>query len=125
MLTLTHADSPAAYTPLLVSYTVEILPYNIRAKGLAIMNFSVTLSLVFNQYVNPIAFQALNWKYYIVYACWLVAEFVFIYLYAVETKGRTLEECSMLFDRKEGALHERVEHVNETEEKASLDKEGS
>ena len=26
-----------AYTPLLVSYTLEILPYNIRARGLAIM----------------------------------------------------------------------------------------
>lgn len=26
-----------AYTSMLVSYTLEILPYNIRAKGLAIM----------------------------------------------------------------------------------------
>jgi hypothetical protein len=26
-----------AYTPMIVSYTLEILPYNIRARGLAIM----------------------------------------------------------------------------------------
>jgi hypothetical protein len=38
-----------AYTPLLVSYTVEITPYGIRAKVFAIMNVSVTSSLIFNQ----------------------------------------------------------------------------
>lgn len=26
-----------AYTPMIISYTLEILPYNIRAKGLAIL----------------------------------------------------------------------------------------
>ena len=26
-----------AYTPMLVAYTLEILPYNIRAKGFAVM----------------------------------------------------------------------------------------
>ena len=52
-----------AYTPLLVAYTVEILPYQIRAKGLAVMNLTVTAALVFNQYINPIAWNHLNWKY--------------------------------------------------------------
>jgi hypothetical protein len=31
------------------------------------MNLAVNLSLIFNQYVNPIALDALGWKYYIVY----------------------------------------------------------
>jgi hypothetical protein len=34
---------------LLVAYTVEILPYQIRAKGIALMNLCVSASLVFNQ----------------------------------------------------------------------------
>ena len=54
-----------AFTPLIVSYTVEILPYSIRAKGFTIFNFSVSLSLIFNQYVNPIALAKLGWKYYV------------------------------------------------------------
>jgi hypothetical protein len=44
-----------AFTPLIVSYTVEILPYQIRAKGFTVFNFAISLSLIFNQYVNPVA----------------------------------------------------------------------
>lgn len=54
-----------AFTPLIVSYTVEILPYHIRAKGFNIFNFTISLALIFNQYVNPIALQHLGWKYYV------------------------------------------------------------
>jgi hypothetical protein len=53
-----------ALSPLLVSYTVEILPFRVRSKGLMIMNLAVNCSLVFNQYANPIALDALKWKYY-------------------------------------------------------------
>lgn len=54
-----------AFTPLIVSYTVEILPYPLRAKGFTIFNFSISLSLIFNQYVNPVALDAIAWKYYV------------------------------------------------------------
>jgi len=102
-----------AYTPLLVSYTVEILPFQIRAKGLAIMNLSVTASLVFNQYTNPIALDAISWKYYIVYVVWDFFETIFMWFYAWETKGRTLEECGLLFDGKDGQLQDVAEHHGE------------
>ena len=87
-----------AYTPLLVSYTVEILPFLIRAKGLAVMNFSVMGAIIFNQYTNPIALDALKWKYYLIYTIWLVFELVYVWLWATETKGRSLEETAALFD---------------------------
>lgn len=54
-----------AFCALVVSYTLEILPYPIRAKGFNIFNFVISLALVFNQYVNPIALGALGWKYYV------------------------------------------------------------
>lgn len=54
-----------AFSPLVVSYTVEILPFHLRAKGLCFFNFIVSLALIFNQYVNPIALDALGWKYYV------------------------------------------------------------
>jgi len=54
-----------AFTPLIVSYTIEILPYPLRAKGFTVFSFVVCLALIFNQYVNPIALDILGWKYYV------------------------------------------------------------
>ncbi|KAG9313586.1 hexose transporter [Chiua virens] len=95
---LFYAAYDIAFTPLIVSYTVEILPYNLRAKGFNILNFVIAVTLIFNQYVNPIALDALGWKYYLVYVCWLACEFVFLWFFIVETKNRTLEETAALFD---------------------------
>ncbi|KAG6377566.1 hexose transporter [Boletus reticuloceps] len=86
------------FSPLAIAYTVEILPFNLRAKGLSIFNFVISLALIFNQYVNPIALGALGWKYYLVYVCWLACEFIFLWFFIVETKNRTLEETAALFD---------------------------
>jgi MFS family permease len=51
-------------------YTVEILPFKIRAKGLMVMNVFIQGAVAVNQYVNPIGFQRLRptWKFYTVYA---------------------------------------------------------
>lgn len=92
-------------SPLLVSYTIEILPYRIRSKGLMVMQECVNASLVFNQYVNPIALDAIGWKYYIVYTVWIAFEFVYLYFTVIETKGKNgplpLEEIAQLFDGDE------------------------
>ncbi|KAG8810087.1 hypothetical protein FRC17_003104 [Serendipita sp. 399] len=98
-----------AYTPMLISYTVEILPYCIRARGFAMMTLTVGIGITTNQFVNPIALKALGWKLYIVYCCWLGFEFVYIFLYLVETKGKTLEETAALFDGKE--VVQNIENV--------------
>ncbi|KAI0056386.1 hexose transporter [Artomyces pyxidatus] len=105
-----------AYSPLIVSYTLEILPFNLRAKGMTTFQIAVTASLIFNQYVNPLALKAIHWKYYIVYCVWDAFELVFIYFFMVEvsptylrvlrtmsdatkqTRNRTLEETAVLFD---------------------------
>ncbi|KAH9892420.1 hexose transporter [Cubamyces lactineus] len=105
MIFLFYGFCEIAYTPLIVAYTVEILPFPLRAKGFTIFNFALSLSLIFNQYVNPIALKALGWKYYIVYVCWLAFEACFIIRYLIETKGRTLEETAALFDGEDNADH--------------------
>lgn len=95
---LFYAAYDLAFTPLIVLYTLEILPYQLRAKGFNVFNFAISLSLIFNQYVNPVALDAIKWKYYIVYCCWLCFELVFVYFFVIETKNRTLEETAALFD---------------------------
>lgn len=59
-----------AWTGLLVAYTVEILPFKLRAKGLMIMNVFIQAALTINQYVNPLGFVHLKpaWKLYTIYA---------------------------------------------------------
>ena len=76
-----------AWSGLLVGYTAEILPYNIRAKGLTIVFLSVDIALFFNQFINPIALKAIGWKYYIVYTCWLAVELFVVYMLYIETRN--------------------------------------
>lgn len=92
------------YSGLLVSYSSEILPYNLRAKGLTLMFFCVDLSLWFNQYVNPVALLAIEWKYYLVYCVFLVFEIFVVWKFYVETKGIPLEEIVKKFDGDKAIL---------------------
>ncbi|KAG2059568.1 hexose transporter [Suillus hirtellus] len=121
---LFYAAYDVAFTPLIVSYTVEILPYSIRAKGFNVFNFVVSLALIFNQYVNPIALDALSWKYYLVYVCWLAVEFVFLWFFLIETKNRTLEETAALFDGEDvlEQIANKAEVQHEVYEDGSLEK---
>jgi MFS family permease len=89
---------------MLVAYTLEILPFRIRAKGFAVMNMVTIATVAFNQFVNPWAIAAIGWYYYIVYCGWLVIELLFIVFFVVETRGRTLEETAAIFDGDEQQL---------------------
>ena len=62
---LFYASYDIAFTPLIVSYTLEILPYPLRAKGFTVFSFVVSLALIFNQYVNPVALRRIGWRYYV------------------------------------------------------------
>lgn len=104
MIFLFYGAAGFAWPGLTVAYCVEILPYSIRAKGLAV-NFALTaLSSVFNQYVNPIGLESLAWRYYFVYIAILVFECLAIWFLFVETRGPTLEEIAELFDGEDAKL---------------------
>jgi hypothetical protein len=51
-----------AWSGLLVAYSLEILPYKLRAKGLMIMNLTVQAALVLGNYTNAIAWDNLKGK---------------------------------------------------------------
>lgn len=78
-------------------YVTEILPYSHRTKGLNLMMVTVCVILVFNNYINPIAMDAIDWKYYIVYCCTLTVELIVVILFFPETSGFTLEEVAQVF----------------------------
>jgi MFS family permease len=120
MIFLFYGVAGFAWPGLTVAYCAEILPFNIRAKGLAI-NFALTASAsVFNQYVNPIGLQNLAWKYYFVYIAILVIEVLCIWFLYVETRGPTLEEIARLFDGDDANVAGKEQFVemktNETTE---------
>lgn len=111
-----------AWSGLLVAYTVEILPYKLRAKGVFIMNLAVQVALTINNYVNPIpiteggGWYGENWKLFACYTGWVLLELIWIYYFYVETRyvathlcplrttanfassGPTLEEIARIFD---------------------------
>ncbi|KAJ5467639.1 hypothetical protein N7475_005391 [Penicillium sp. IBT 31633x] len=87
------------YGPLFISYPAEILPFQLRAKGIAVVLSTDAVACFFNQYVNPVAFTAIAWRYYCVFIGCLVVFLVLIYFLFPETKGRSLEEVALIFDK--------------------------
>lgn len=98
MIFLFYGVAGFAWPGLTVAYCAEILPFKIRAKGLAICFALTASSSVFNQYVNPIGLAHLQWRYYFIYIAILVVECFCVWFLFVETKGPTLEEIAALFD---------------------------
>lgn len=98
-----------AWSGLYQAYACEILPYDLRAKGLAVVVICAYLASFFGTYVNPIGIAGAGWKYYILYDCWLVVIFVTIYFLFVETKNVTLEEISTIIDGEDALVGGGVE----------------
>ncbi|KAF4212261.1 hypothetical protein CNMCM8980_003816 [Aspergillus fumigatiaffinis] len=90
-----------AMNPVPIAYILEVLPYTLRTKGLTAFNLAQYCSGIFNGFVNPVALEALRWRYYIVFVCALALWLGVIYFTFPETRGLTLEEVSQIFDGRE------------------------
>ncbi|KAF4817469.1 Lactose permease [Colletotrichum siamense] len=98
-LFLFYGSYDIAWTPLTYAYPAEIFPYSLRTKAQAIFLAIQTAANSVNTWVNPIALEAIAWKYYGVYVGIDLALLVIIYFLFPETKGRTIEEISSIFDK--------------------------
>ncbi|KAM3585756.1 hypothetical protein VKS41_002299 [Umbelopsis sp. WA50703] len=78
-----------------------------------INGFADAAANVFNGFANPVALTAIGWKYYIVWVCILVSNFFLVYFFYPETKGLSLEEVSMKFDKDQDQLNEHEPEKNE------------
>lgn len=105
------------WNALTYTYMVEIFPFQQRAQGIAVEQMTVRFAVFFNTYVNPIALDAIGWKYYIVYCVWILVEIATVYFIFPETKGRSLEELSFMFESKDvrANVEKNVDKVLETE----------
>lgn len=103
-----YAGYDIAFTPLLLAYPAEIWTTSLRAKGVAIAVISNYIALVFNQLINPIAFESISWKYYFVFLVVLLVVLVVVWKTYPETRGRSLEDIALIFDGEEA----RVTGVN-------------
>ncbi|KAL7937575.1 general substrate transporter [Trichoderma chlorosporum] len=103
MIFLFYTAFNCGWQGLVLAYPIEILPYEIRAKGLNVTFFGIGSSLL-NQYINPVAIQSQGWKFYIFYDVFLCVIFVVVYFLWVETKNTPLEEIAKYFDGEEAKV---------------------
>ncbi|KAH7018458.1 lactose permease [Microdochium trichocladiopsis] len=104
-----------AFSPLPVAYSVEVLPYSIRAKGMATYVFATKCAVFVNQYVNPIGLNNIGWRFYIVYVAILAVESFIAYGWFLETKGKALEEIAVIFDGDAADVRIEVEATKQSE----------
>ncbi|KAL4860603.1 general substrate transporter [Aspergillus spectabilis] len=88
---LSNGAYDIGWTPLW-GYPAELLPFEVRAHGVAYMTGVMHISGFFSTFVNPVGLENIGWRYYIVYIVYTGLEFLAVWYFFVETRGFTLEE---------------------------------
>lgn len=83
------------------TFLIELFPYHVRTRGIGVEQVWGKIALFFSNNVNPIALNAIGWKFMAIYCGWIAFEFLFIFFMYPETHGRTLEELAFLFEDKQ------------------------
>jgi sugar porter (SP) family MFS transporter len=101
------------FSGLLVAYSLEVLPFHLRAKGMMIMNITVQAILALGNQTNKVAWDNLphHWHLMLFYTLWNFVELTFVFFFYVETKGPTLEEIARIFDGEDAVVHIDLEQV--------------
>ncbi|OWP02618.1 hypothetical protein B2J93_6451 [Marssonina coronariae] len=95
-----------AWTPVQALHPVEVISFEMHAKGMAFSNMVVTAGLstdsmpictLVNQFGFPVTMPDIEWKKYIVFTVWCLIQAALIYFFIPETKNRTLEELDEIF----------------------------
>ncbi|BEJ12731.1 hypothetical protein CspHIS471_0211910 [Cutaneotrichosporon sp. HIS471] len=125
MLFLYYGLYDIAWMSIPFHYCTEIQPFHLRTKGLAMFVAMQTGSNAFNQFVNPIAFEKLTWRYYFVYVAINLAYMAYFYFYLIDSRNMSLEEITLLFDYPRKEARERATEEMESRVRAGLLRRGS
>ena len=113
-----------AWTNLIVTYPLELVPYRMRAKTWSFVLLTIQVASIFGGYVNPVGLENIGWKFYIYYCVWVAFVFGVVYFFFVETSGPTLEELAFLFEGK-SEMERNIQEVKEANaEHAELEVKG-
>jgi MFS family permease len=77
-------------TPLQALYPVEVLSFEMRAKGMAFSNLAVNAAGLLNQFAWPVSMEKIGWKTYIIFTVWDAIQVIVVFFFLPETKGRTV-----------------------------------
>lgn len=107
-----------AFTSMQPIYPGEVLSNDMRAKGMGVFQLTSGCASFVNTFAAPIALRnvsehtlqelplthlQIKYWFYVFFVGWDLLEFVIIYFFFVETKGRTLEELDEIFEAKNPA----------------------
>jgi len=88
------------FTPLQALYPVEVLSFEMRAKGMGFSGFAVAAAGLLNQFAWPVSMEKIGWHTYIIFTIWCGIQTTVVFLWIPETKNRTLEELDEIFNSK-------------------------
>ncbi|KAL1837584.1 hypothetical protein VTJ49DRAFT_3625 [Mycothermus thermophilus] len=94
---LSNGAYSLGWTPLW-AYPAELLPFEVRARGVTYMTGVMHAFGFFSAFVNPIGLGNIGWKYYLAYVVYTFLELCAVWYFFVETKGYTLEEIASIFE---------------------------
>jgi sugar porter (SP) family MFS transporter len=86
------------FTPIQALYATEVSSNELRAKSMGLANFVSSVSGFVNQFAAPVALSNISYWFYVFFVFWDLIEFAVIYFFFVETKDRTLEELTAVFE---------------------------
>lgn len=72
------------------AFVVEVLSFEMRAKGMAFSSLAVNVGGLLNQFAWPVSLKNIGWKTYIIFIVWCVVQTAIIYVFFPETKNRTV-----------------------------------
>jgi MFS family permease len=88
-------------TPLQALYPVEVLSFEMRAKGMAFSTLCVNAGGLLNQFAWPVSMERIGWKTYIIFTIQDAVQAALIWWFLPETKGRTVS-CASQNQSNEG-----------------------
>ena len=78
------------WTPMQALVPVEVLSYEMRAKGMAFSSLFTSVALLATQFGVPVALEKIQWKTYIVFCVWCFVQAAVLFVLLPETKNRTV-----------------------------------
>ena len=87
----------ASWGPIPWVYLSEIFPNRLRGYGVGMGAATQWLFSFVITEITPNAINHIGWRTFIMFGCLCLGNFVFVWFFIKETKGRTLESMDVLF----------------------------